>query len=222
MATSFSAAALGAEGLAADVTMIVGNGYVPGHADLALEIVRSDAGGARPVRAEAVMVSTLDRRQHRRSSTSTRRTVRKARSLARKVGRPIVEARAGAHHASRSSGPRCAWPAWPAPTPTARRGSTGSPTRCAPTSASSTGWRCPVWDALLRGEAEDLATLAQKASAGSARFRLPEGRDAAAGAGRASRKQVGAGVRRIDARRARARAAGRARSATRPASRGST
>jgi L-erythro-3,5-diaminohexanoate dehydrogenase len=42
MATSFSAAALGAEGLAADVTMIVGNGFVPGHADLALEIVRSD------------------------------------------------------------------------------------------------------------------------------------------------------------------------------------
>ena len=41
MATSFSAAALGAEGLAADVTMVVGNGYVPGHADLALEIVRS-------------------------------------------------------------------------------------------------------------------------------------------------------------------------------------
>ncbi len=42
MATSFSAAALGAEGLAADVTMVVGNGYVPGHADLALEIVRSE------------------------------------------------------------------------------------------------------------------------------------------------------------------------------------
>jgi L-erythro-3,5-diaminohexanoate dehydrogenase len=42
MATSFSAAALGAEGLAADVTMVVGNGFVPGHADLALEIVRSD------------------------------------------------------------------------------------------------------------------------------------------------------------------------------------
>ena len=29
MATSFTAAALGAEGLAADVTMLVGNGYVP-------------------------------------------------------------------------------------------------------------------------------------------------------------------------------------------------
>ena len=42
MATSFSAAALGAEGLAADVTMVIGNGYVPGHADLALEIVRSE------------------------------------------------------------------------------------------------------------------------------------------------------------------------------------
>jgi L-erythro-3,5-diaminohexanoate dehydrogenase len=44
MATSFSAAALGAEGLAADVTMLVGNGYVPGHADYALELLRSNAG----------------------------------------------------------------------------------------------------------------------------------------------------------------------------------
>jgi len=41
MATSFSAAALGAEGVAADVTMLVGNGYVPGHADLALNLVRT-------------------------------------------------------------------------------------------------------------------------------------------------------------------------------------
>jgi L-erythro-3,5-diaminohexanoate dehydrogenase len=44
MATSFSAAALGAEGLAADVTMLVGNGYVPGHADYALELLRSVPG----------------------------------------------------------------------------------------------------------------------------------------------------------------------------------
>jgi len=43
MATSFSAAALGAEGLAADVTMLVGNGYVPGHADYAMNLLRSDA-----------------------------------------------------------------------------------------------------------------------------------------------------------------------------------
>jgi L-erythro-3,5-diaminohexanoate dehydrogenase len=43
MATSFSAAALGAEGLAADVTMLVGNGYVPGHADYAMGLLREHA-----------------------------------------------------------------------------------------------------------------------------------------------------------------------------------
>jgi L-erythro-3,5-diaminohexanoate dehydrogenase len=40
MATSFAAAALGAEGLAADVTMLIGNGYVPGHATFAIDLVR--------------------------------------------------------------------------------------------------------------------------------------------------------------------------------------
>ncbi|HEY3501913.1 MAG TPA: hypothetical protein VGN37_03865 [Actinocatenispora sp.] len=44
MATSFAAAALGAEGLAADVTMLVGNGYVPGHAAYALELLRTAPG----------------------------------------------------------------------------------------------------------------------------------------------------------------------------------
>jgi L-erythro-3,5-diaminohexanoate dehydrogenase len=44
MATSFSAAALGAEGLAADVTMLIGNGYVPGHAAYALELLRACDG----------------------------------------------------------------------------------------------------------------------------------------------------------------------------------
>ncbi|MEV0428044.1 zinc-binding alcohol dehydrogenase [Micromonospora sp. NPDC050495] len=44
MATSFAAAALGAEGLAADVTMLVGNGYVPGHAALALDLLRGEPG----------------------------------------------------------------------------------------------------------------------------------------------------------------------------------
>jgi L-erythro-3,5-diaminohexanoate dehydrogenase len=44
MATSFAAAALGAEGLAADVTMLIGNGYVPGHAELALELLRGEPG----------------------------------------------------------------------------------------------------------------------------------------------------------------------------------
>jgi L-erythro-3,5-diaminohexanoate dehydrogenase len=44
MATSFSAAALGAEGLAADVTMLIGNGYLPGHAELALGLIRDHPG----------------------------------------------------------------------------------------------------------------------------------------------------------------------------------
>jgi L-erythro-3,5-diaminohexanoate dehydrogenase len=44
MATSFSAAALGAEGMAADVTMLVGNGYTPGHAALALDLYRRSPG----------------------------------------------------------------------------------------------------------------------------------------------------------------------------------
>jgi L-erythro-3,5-diaminohexanoate dehydrogenase len=44
MATSFSAAALGAEGLAADVTMLIGNGYLPGHAGYALDLLRTEPG----------------------------------------------------------------------------------------------------------------------------------------------------------------------------------
>jgi len=44
MATSFAAAALGAEGLAADVTMLIGNGYAPGHAELALDLLREVPG----------------------------------------------------------------------------------------------------------------------------------------------------------------------------------
>ena len=44
MATSFSAAALGAEGVAADVTMLVGNGYTPGHAAYAMDLLRTHDG----------------------------------------------------------------------------------------------------------------------------------------------------------------------------------
>jgi L-erythro-3,5-diaminohexanoate dehydrogenase len=44
MATSFPAAALGAEGMAADVTMLIGNGYTPGHAALALDLYRRNEG----------------------------------------------------------------------------------------------------------------------------------------------------------------------------------
>jgi L-erythro-3,5-diaminohexanoate dehydrogenase len=40
MATSFTKAALGAEGVGRDVTMIIGNGYARGHAEHALDILR--------------------------------------------------------------------------------------------------------------------------------------------------------------------------------------
>jgi L-erythro-3,5-diaminohexanoate dehydrogenase len=44
MATSFTAAALTAEGLGKDVTMVIGSGYAPNHAAEALELVRSEPG----------------------------------------------------------------------------------------------------------------------------------------------------------------------------------
>ena len=59
MATSFSAAALGAEGMAADVTMLVGNGYTPGHAALALELYRSRARRPGPHRSAGDGMSLL-------------------------------------------------------------------------------------------------------------------------------------------------------------------
>jgi len=42
MATSFTAAALGAEGVGKDVTMMVGNGYAKGHAATALQTLRDN------------------------------------------------------------------------------------------------------------------------------------------------------------------------------------
>jgi len=44
MATSFSKAALGAEGVGKDIDMIVGNGYAMGHADLTLNIIKESKG----------------------------------------------------------------------------------------------------------------------------------------------------------------------------------
>jgi L-erythro-3,5-diaminohexanoate dehydrogenase len=43
MATSFTAAALGAEGLASDVSMLIGNGFVPGHAEYTLHLLRTSS-----------------------------------------------------------------------------------------------------------------------------------------------------------------------------------
>ncbi|MBV9719090.1 MAG: L-erythro-3,5-diaminohexanoate dehydrogenase [Candidatus Eremiobacteraeota bacterium] len=47
MCTSFTAAALGAEGVARDVTMIIGNGYTKGHAEIALQTLRDRPALAR-------------------------------------------------------------------------------------------------------------------------------------------------------------------------------
>lgn len=62
------------------------------------------------------------------------------------------------------------------------------------------GVTTPVWDALRRGEAPDLLTLAQKASSGGVAFRLPEGRDLTASR-KAARSAVAKGIRAVDAQR---------------------
>jgi beta-lysine 5,6-aminomutase alpha subunit len=63
------------------------------------------------------------------------------------------------------------------------------------------GVTTPVFDAIRRGEAPDLLTLAQKATAGSVSFRLPQGRDSAAAQSLALRS-VKPGMNRIDKNRA--------------------
>ena len=47
MATSFSAAALGAEGLAKPTRLSIGNGFVPGHDETALGLLRRHPALAR-------------------------------------------------------------------------------------------------------------------------------------------------------------------------------
>jgi beta-lysine 5,6-aminomutase alpha subunit len=63
------------------------------------------------------------------------------------------------------------------------------------------GVALPAFHAAIRETEGDLALLAQKAAAGSVRFTLPEG-PAATAAGRAARRAVAAGIRRVDRRRA--------------------
>ena len=63
------------------------------------------------------------------------------------------------------------------------------------------GVALPVWDALVRGAAPDLLTLAQLASTGSIELRLPAGRDGTRAAS-AARRAAAVGVRAIDRRRA--------------------
>ena len=81
------------------------------------------------------------------------------------------------------------------------------------------GVALPVWDAMLR-TGDDLLTVAQKAAAGSVTFHVPEGKDATRAA-RASRASVGRGHPSDRRQPRRARQADRAATATRPP-RGST
>jgi beta-lysine 5,6-aminomutase alpha subunit len=63
------------------------------------------------------------------------------------------------------------------------------------------GVSLPVFAALAEDGAEDLTVLAQKAAAGSVRFRVPEGREAGA-ARRAAKTATARGLRLVDRRRA--------------------
>ncbi len=63
------------------------------------------------------------------------------------------------------------------------------------------GVTTPVWDALARGEAPDLLTLAQKSASGAATFRIPDGKANTTAAKRA-RTAVARGIRAIDHQRA--------------------
>jgi beta-lysine 5,6-aminomutase alpha subunit len=63
------------------------------------------------------------------------------------------------------------------------------------------GVALPVFHALAREGLDDVTLLAQKAAAGSVRFEVPGGA-AATAARRAARRTVGAGIKRIDRRRA--------------------
>jgi beta-lysine 5,6-aminomutase alpha subunit len=129
-----------------------------------------------------------------------RDTVRRARSLARKAGRPVVRlARTHTTVSVERATLRLAGLAgadhervpWVNHLADAVRDSVGL----------EHGVTTPVWDALARGEAEDLSTLAQKASSGSVSFRLPEGRELTR-ARKAARTAVARGIRTLDRQRA--------------------
>jgi beta-lysine 5,6-aminomutase alpha subunit len=126
-------------------------------------------------------------------------TVRKARTLARRAGRPIVTLAKDHTTVSveravlRLAGLQGADPdgtPWVNRLVDAVRADVGV----------EHGVALPVWDALNRDVADDLPGLAQKAAAGSVRFRVPEG-PAARTAGRAARRAAAAGIRTIDTRR---------------------
>jgi beta-lysine 5,6-aminomutase alpha subunit len=126
-------------------------------------------------------------------------TVRRARSLARKAGGPIV--RLAKRHTTVAveratlrlaglSGADAEGTPWVNRLLDAVRADVGL----------EHGVALPVWHAMLREGVDDLTVLAQKAAVGAVRFQLPEGADARR-ASVAARRRVAAGIRRIDARR---------------------
>ena len=126
-------------------------------------------------------------------------TVRQARSLAKKAGRPIV--RLARQHTTvsveratlRLAGMAGADPdgtPWVNRLLDAVRGDVGL----------EHGVALPVWDALRRNDGLDLTEPRQAGGRRAQRFDLPAGRDAVR-ATAAARKQVAAGFRRVDARR---------------------
>jgi beta-lysine 5,6-aminomutase alpha subunit len=127
-------------------------------------------------------------------------TVRRARSLARKAGKPVVDlARSHTTVSVERATLRLAGLAgadhenipWVNHLVDAVRDGVGL----------EHGVTTPVWDALRRGEAPDLLTLAQKSASGAVTFRLPEGKDATASR-KAARTSVARGIREIDRQRA--------------------
>jgi beta-lysine 5,6-aminomutase alpha subunit len=125
--------------------------------------------------------------------------VRKARSLARKAGAPVVKL--AMTHTTVSveravlrlaglSGADVEQIPWVNRTVDAVRADCGL----------EHGVALPVWDALVREGATDLTVLAQKAASGSVHFRVPTGRDAER-ARKAATAAVGKGIARIDRNR---------------------
>ena len=125
--------------------------------------------------------------------------VRKARSLARKAGKPIVTL--AKTHTTVSveravlrlaglSGADSEGEPWVNHVVDAVREDVGL----------EHGVALPVWHAMATGGHADLTALAQKAAAGGVLFHLPEGRDATQ-ARTASRKAAAAGMRQIDQNR---------------------
>ncbi|QFG68644.1 lysine 5,6-aminomutase subunit alpha [Ornithinimicrobium pratense] len=128
-------------------------------------------------------------------------TVRKARRLSAKLGRPVVDL-AGSHttvsveratlRLAGLAGADHERVPWVNHLVDAVRDQVGL----------EHGVSTPVWDALRRDEAPDLLTLAQKASAGSVRFRIPEKKGERTPARRAATAAVRPGLAKIDRQRA--------------------